>query len=916
MLKTAIRFGPFHFHKREYRLFRDGEPVKIQGKALDLLDFLVEHAGELVLREEVFEALWPGTFVSDDALFQAVRKLRRALGDDPRSPTYVQTVPGKGYRFLAEIASEAPATLTTASEPGNLRAADSSFVGRDEPRSRLRSLVSEHRLVTITGPGGMGKTTLARQLAVALDGEDYGPRWFCDVSGSDDLASLIAAVVEALEIGDCGAKTATEAQEKLSEQLGRLGPMLVILDNVEQVVDPAAEAVVSWLHAAPALRLVLTSRERLRVANEHVLELGPLPFEDAVSLFRQRALAAGLSDPEDDVINELVARLDGMPLAIELAAARCRVFSPSRLLKRLDDRLAVLAGGRRDGPSRHNSLRTALDVSWELLTPEQQQTLARCAVFRGGFTPEAAEGVLESPDALELVSELRDRSLLQSREGRLDLYETVRQYGQEKLDILGIREAAEARHLAWVVSMAATILTTPAGEVALESDNARAASKHAKDPRDRVACAEVLVEGSRAASPWESLATLLDELVVSTEAASPELRAQALILRGGWALDFDHLDRALEDANLAVELSHREPGLLGRAQRLLGATLARGKDLTGGLERIEAALALHQQVDSPTEQAQDLLGIGSLNLRLSHFEKSLDAYGEAVEIFRALGLHQRAALALLKRTIPLSFLQRLDEKARDLEHVLGVLQHTGRRQDLARVHHGLGVVHSCRGHNVLAKEHFQRSLNLRRQGGWAVRMAEKALAQIAYREGRYDDAERLFARSESEVRLIGGQALAEHVEGWVVFEVQRGRYQAAEARALEARELYTALGIPAGAGAADLWLALISALRGDVEAATALSRSVASLLPDQPLRLWQQAEELAASAVPLARGLADSAQQAEAFAEVREIFVSVRRAQPDGPGGLAAVSPPLRVYMHVMERAMAEAEGSECPVLA
>ncbi|MET9492518.1 protein kinase [Nocardia sp. NPDC006630] len=330
-----------------------------------------------------------------------------------------------------------------------------SFVGRSEELAALQSLMTEFPLVTVTGIGGIGKTRLAlRAAAQALDRFPDGVR-LVEMGELRDGSAVVDLVAARLGLCDDGAGPLVSTLiEYLSSRT-----MLLVLDNCEQVLDAAAELVESLLCGCPDLRVLATSREGMRIPGEALLALAPLG-EDAVTLFAERVAAAvpgatliGESAP---TVAKICSRLDGLPLAIELAAAELRTLSPEQILQRLDNRYALLTRGRRGAPRRQQSLAWSIGWSYDLCTPAEQQLWARLSVFAGSFELEAAEDVCGTErveDVLDPLSALVDKSILIRTEShgavRFRLLETVRDFGREKLGESGEDAELRRRHLAW-----------------------------------------------------------------------------------------------------------------------------------------------------------------------------------------------------------------------------------------------------------------------------------------------------------------------------------------------------------------------------------------------------------------------------------------------------------------------------------
>ncbi|MBN6051241.1 winged helix-turn-helix domain-containing protein [Nonomuraea sp. RK-328] len=321
----------------------------------------------------------------------------------------------------------------------NLPAALSDLVGRGGELAAARDLLAAGRLVTLTGPGGVGKTRLALEAARARTSAEEFPDgvWLVELAGAGDVAEAMAAV---LGVRDDGAGP---LPPRLARALAGKRALLV-LDNCEQVVADAADLVARLLKAAPGLRVLATSQEPLGVTGERLLPVAPLPEPEAVRLFAARA---GVEP--DDAVTTICRRLDGIPLALELAATRVRALGVRGVAERLDDRFRLLSAGMRDAPARQRTLRAAIDWSWELLTEPERVVLRRLAVHADGCTLEAAEEVCAEPgvDVLDAVARLVDRSLVVVTPGpRYRLLESVSAYCAERLAEAGELEAVRERH--------------------------------------------------------------------------------------------------------------------------------------------------------------------------------------------------------------------------------------------------------------------------------------------------------------------------------------------------------------------------------------------------------------------------------------------------------------------------------------
>ncbi|GGF35531.1 SARP family transcriptional regulator [Marmoricola endophyticus] len=343
------------------------------------------------------------------------------------------------------------------------------MVGRDEDVTRLRGLLSTHRVVTVVGPGGLGKTRVAHLLG------RLAPQpmvWFVELAGVTTGDGVVRKVAADLGVRDRLDARAAQSQPadlraRLAQRLGG-APALLVLDNCEHVLDAAADLVAFLVAATDQCRVLATSRAPLAISAEQVYPLTQLDVEESVELFGRRARAARPGVRLDDAeVRALVARLDGLPLALELAAAKVRAMPVSEIARRLADRFALLAGGDRSAPDRHRTLEAVIDWSWRLLRPEAQRALERLAVFPDGFGLDGAAGVLGT-DPVGILAELADQSLVVLEESdaalRYRFLETVRDYALRRLDDQGLRASAERDLATWAVArardLAARLFTT------------------------------------------------------------------------------------------------------------------------------------------------------------------------------------------------------------------------------------------------------------------------------------------------------------------------------------------------------------------------------------------------------------------------------------------------------------------------
>ena len=420
----------------ELRLSAVEERIEVDlglGRHDDLIAELEGLVGVHPLRERAWDQLMRALYRSGrqaDAL-AAYRRLRATLveelGIDP-SPELQQLE----VRILQQDPELRGPAGGSRQPPVRLPVPLSGLTGRQRELTLAVELLRAHRLLTLAGPGGVGKTRLAVAVAQALVDEQPDGVLFVDLSGIRDPSLVMAAIGEA-----------TGGGERPEAVIGNR-ELLLILDNFEQVLAAAA-GVATLLARCGGLRILITSRAPLQLRGEQLLDVPPLSAESALSLFRERARAALLDDGADDVVAEIVMRLDNLPLAIELAAARVRLLSPEALRDRLGERLGVLEAQLRDMPARHRTLRETIAWSYELLSDAGKSALRRCSVFPGSFDLPAALAVTQG--GLNDIAELVDQSLLRRSSSRYQMLDTIREFAATEAAEHGELEAARARHL-------------------------------------------------------------------------------------------------------------------------------------------------------------------------------------------------------------------------------------------------------------------------------------------------------------------------------------------------------------------------------------------------------------------------------------------------------------------------------------
>ncbi len=469
----ALAFGAFRLLPEQGVLLEADKPVRLGGRAFDILSALVERAGQLVSKDTLIARAWPQTVVEEANLRVHIAALRKVLGDGQAGARYIVNVSGRGYRFVAPVtpshSPQAPAPRSPAvADVPHLPAPLTRMIGRDDSVSAIAMQLPRRRFVTVVGPGGIGKTTVALAAAEKLHDSYEQGAVFIDLATVTDPALVPAALATAL-----GLSIHSEDPTFVIVSFVRDKRTLIVLDTCEHVISTVAALAEAVLKGAPGAHILATSREPLRAEGEWVHRLPSLEFPappahltvsealdyPAIALFAERALATletyELTDADVPIVADICRRLDGIPLAIELAAAVLESHSVRELASRLDDRFRVLTRGRRTALPRHQTLRATLDWSYEILPTLEQAILRRLAVFKGSFTLEAAAAVaaneiVTASDVPDIVTALGAKSLITADVSgdivRYRLLDMTRSYALEKLADEGELQSASRRH--------------------------------------------------------------------------------------------------------------------------------------------------------------------------------------------------------------------------------------------------------------------------------------------------------------------------------------------------------------------------------------------------------------------------------------------------------------------------------------
>lgn len=768
----TYQFGRFTLDAARGCVFKAGEEIKLRPKVYETLKYLVTNPGRLIGKEELMRAVWPDAFVTDDSLVQCTLELRRALED--RDQQILKTVPRRGYLFAAEVVrarrradplertlagpEAGPAAPARLGKRSNLPVARTALIGREQDLTQAAELLlrPDIRLLSLIGPGGCGKTRLAMAVAAAITNSFPGGVQFVGLASITDSALVAPALAMALDIQRVPNRTVPQL---VSEQLENAGPFLLVLDNFEQVL-PAASVVAETLAACPSLKVLVTSRAPLRIYGEHEFPVAPLAQDSAMELFVQRAAAVwpsfALTDENAGAIREICARLDGLPLAIELAAARTKVLSPQAMLARLQSRLHLLTGGALDLPQRQQTLRNAIDWSHDLLNENEKRLFRRLSVFVGGCTLESAEAVCDTAQDLGLeifegLSSLVDKNLVQrvdrSRgdvgdgEPRFAMLETIREYGLERLADSGEQAAVRRAHAAYCLVLA-------------EEGNPEL------DPADRarwLAQCDLEIDNFRFALDW----------LFETQDLDWALRLCVALFR------FWDMREHLTEGRARLETVTRLCGSgytpeRARIALFLGALATAQGDFTAANAFLEQSLSLYEEVQDQHGISASLNALAVSARDRGDYDSAQKNFERSLACWRDLG-DQLAVARCLHNLANVVKVQGDDQLARSaLREATDIFEQLGDRSGAAWSINQLGDIEREHGDITAARPLYQRALAAFRETGdrWGVARSLTDLGSIDCEEQRHESARAAYREALEIFAALGHRrGIARALEG-------------------------------------------------------------------------------------------------------------------------------------------------------
>jgi len=702
--------GPFRLDPEAGVLTRDGVPTALGARAVAVLKTLVEHPDEFVSKARIIDAAWPNLVVEEGNLSVQVAAIRRVLSSADGG-RWIETLSKRGYRFSGPLATrphtQAPVAGVSTRRP-NIPEPLTSFIGRERDLVEIKRLLPVRRLITLLGTGGIGKTRLALQVADE-NADDYTDGvWLAELASINDPSLVPASVAQALGVHE---RTGTPLTNTLCAHLRSL-KLLLILDNCEHLLDACATLIEAILRGTSQVTVIATSREPLRVAGEQTYNLSTLSLPDltasmetvasseAVQLFvervQQQQPGFRMTLDRSSAVAELCVQLDGIPLALELAAARVRSLSIEQINARLGDRFRLLTTGSRTALPRHQTLRAALDWSFHLLAASDRAVLRRLAPFAGSFTLEAAASVVSDEGidqyaVLDLLSQLVDRSLVVADTidggGRYRLLETTRAYALEKLTEADEVDTIKRRHAQYFRNL----------------------FENAPDDWLRIPDAD-----------W--YARYLPEL--------DNVRAAL-----DWALG------AHGDAMLAVALA-------GLSQVLW----SRSSLWSEGRQRLAAASGQVGDKTPPLDEARLRCALGMMWIT-SAPTQAIASFERGVELYHRLGDEVGIGNALLGLGLVCTFMGRFEQAGAFFSEAFPFLERAGLRRPLARYFEGNAFLTMLTGDLASARTHFEKALSLYRDAGTET-MAVAVLLNLADMTWALGDLDAALARFREAIALI------------------------------------------------------------------------------------------------------------------------------------------------------------------
>lgn len=763
--KTLFTFNNFAVDAERRLLLKQGEVVNLNSKAFDLLLVLIKNRGRILSKNDLLDKVWEGQFVEENNLTVQISALRKIFGERKGEHQFIATIPGKGYKFIGGKTSLVGVSQTLDSTVKTV-GGDEEIIGREAEIAEIKAILcsSDKCLLTLTGAGGSGKTTLAKTIAEQMQTEFADGVFFVELAAVNQSELFITTLAKTLNLEEVSANSLLENVKNFLHNRR----ILLILDNFEQLLV-AANLLKEIYDFAANLKIIVTSRAPLHLKSEREKSVVPLavpPNENlsveqlnafsAVELFIARARTMRenfrLNEENAPFVAEICRRLDGLPLAVELAAARGKLLSPQAIALRLENSLKLLTGGANDLSERQRTMRGAIQWSYDLLDENEQNLFRRLAIFAGGFTVEAAEAVAEGEKGrkgegetawvLDLLTSLIDHNLLVSKEQadgsmRLQMLEVVREFALECLETSNELSSLQRAHARYFLNLAEKAETFLHGDVSdkwlekLESehDNFRAALgwslKNESETAARIAAAlrffwanhSHLSEGLK----WSKAALQATENKLST-ARSKLLLSNGLFLRNRGELESA---RQLYEQCLTESRRLNDAEQINKAFQGLGSTAVLQKDFDSAQIFYNEALALCRESGDETQLLYTLGCLGDLEMSREDFQVARPPLEESLRLSLKHG-NKRVQMVIYYNLGTIDYLENKGDSARfNFSQSLRLAQEMGNNTMISCTLDGFAALNAGNGNAVQSAKLAGAADFLRESIGYRVEPAEE-----------------------------------------------------------------------------------------------------------------------------------------------------------------------------------------------
>lgn len=769
--EKSVFFGEFELSCAKRKLLRGGETVALNSKAFDLLLFLVENRGEILTKEQLLDKVWEGNMVEENNLTVQIAALRKVFGEKKDEHRFIATIPRTGYKFVAEVRRDTNNSKVEINGEANEIQSPNFFderdpiIGREREIAEIKALLREKNkcFVTLTGAGGSGKTKLAETIADEMHNDFPDGVFFVKLAAVRQTELVLPAIAQTLGVKESSDKNPLETVKEFLRE----GNALLILDNFEQIVS-AAFLIKEIFETAANLKILVTSRIALNLRFEHEKIIAPLPFPPANSIFSAREFAAFpsvelfvsrakkvrasfvLNDENAATVATICRKLDGLPLAVELAAVRVKLLSPQAISVRLENSLNLLTGGAKDLSARQRTMRGAIEWSYELLEENEKILFRYLAVFAGGFTVEAVESVVEKTrrriEVLDTLDSLVSNNLLVSDElpngeVRLKMLEVIREFAFEMLN--EEKESETLRRVHAEIFLALAEESDPVLQIGesfdllekleFETGNFRTALAWSLQNAPKIAA-----RIAAALRFFWSLRGHLDEGRISLEAALrttentiSEVRFRLLaglgvFLRnqGNYSASKKILEQMLAEGETANDLLQ-----LVKANSGLAAVAVLGKDFAAAQKFNENALLQSRELKNEMHIAYCLCAFGDFELSRKNWSAARVLLEESLMISKKIA-NNRLLMNVYCNLGKVDYFENaFDSAASAFTESLRIAEGMGDKKIISCVLDGFAALSAQNGNYVQAAKIAGASEALRELIGFKIELAEEILRE-------------------------------------------------------------------------------------------------------------------------------------------------------------------------------------------